>query len=117
MKNCNANIYSANSNLDKEIIAKKTSENLTSIFLMGSYLCYFDLSKSHFIEIDKIIVSLRNFNKKCLKNKGNESKILKGIITDFFNRYKHTFDYVRLYLSDDAIETINDLSKSHSYFM
>ena len=117
LKNCNVNVYSANSNLDKEIIMKKISENLTSIFLMGSYLCYFDLSKSHFVEIDKIIVCLRNFNKKCLKNKGAESKIIKGIITDFFNRYKHTFEYVKLNLSEEAIETINDLSKSHSYFM
>lgn len=117
LNNCSPNVYSVNSNLDKEIITQKISENLTCIYLIGSYLLYFDLSKSHFVEIDKIVVCIRNFNKKCLKNKGAESKILKGIITDFFNRYKHTFEYVRMNLSEEAIETINDLSKSHSYFM
>lgn len=117
LKNCSPSVYSANSNLDKETISQKTSENLTCIFVIGSFLNIFDLSKSHFVEIDKIVICLRNFNKKCLKNKGADSKILQGIITDFFNRYKHTFDYVRLNLSDEAVETINDLSKSHSYFM
>jgi len=117
LKATNANIYSANSNLKKEDITIKTSENLSLIFSLGSYLKFFDMSNGHLKEIDKIISSFKTFNSKILKNKGVESKLIKNIITDFFNRYKHTFSYIKLSLSPESIEAILDLSKSHSYFM
>ncbi len=117
LKTSNADVYSANSNMNKEERDLKTSENLTVIFTLGTYLKFFDMSTSHLNEIDKIITAFRNFNSKILKNRGIESKLIKNIITDFFNRYKNTFEFTRLSFSQETIEAILDLSKNHSYYM
>jgi len=117
LKSAAANLYSANSNLSKEESAVKVSENLTAIFALGAFLRFFDISTAHLNEIDKIVIAFKTFNSKILKNKGVESKLIKSLITQFFNRYKNTFEYIKFTLSPEAIEGIIDLSKSHSYFM
>jgi len=117
LKSANSNLYSANSNLSKEESSVKISENLTAIFALGAYLRFFDISSGHLKDIDSIASCFKAFNSKILKNKGVESKLIKNIITDFFNRYKNTFEFIKLSLSPEAIEAISDLSKSHSYFM
>ena len=113
------NLYSLNANVGKEDgnYTNKISENLTVIFALGSYLKFFDMSSNHLKEIEKIILVYKFFNSKILKNKGSESKLIKNNMTDFYNRYKHSFEFIRLSLSQDAIEAITDLSKTQSYFM
>lgn len=118
LKNTNAIIYSPNADpANKDINSQKTSENLTAIFSLGTFLRFFDLSNLHLKEIEKIIIVFKAFNSRTLKNRGVESKLIKNLITELYNRYKHTFEFIKLSLSQEAIEAIIDLSKSHSYFM
>jgi hypothetical protein len=66
---------------------------------------------------ERIIMQMNSFNSKLFKNKGNESNVIKKCISRFYNRYTYTYSFVKKQLSDECIYAIENLSKSHSYFL
>jgi hypothetical protein len=88
---------------------------LSVIFILGTYLKSFDLEIPE--NIQNLIISLKEFNSKVFKNRGAESKLIKSLMADFFNKYKYTFNYAKRNMSEKCCDAIQELSRTKSYFL
>jgi len=85
------------------------------IFALGTFLQLFELNVGE--DINKIILFFKDINKRIFKNKGTESKLLKTYITEFLKKRDYTYSFIQKYLTEECHYAIQDLSKSHSYFL
>ena len=91
------------------------SSSMSYIFSLGAFLQLFELNVND--DIQKIILYFKETNQKIYKNKGTESKLLKNFVTEFLKKRDYTYTYIQKFLTDECHLAIQDLSKSHAYFL
>jgi hypothetical protein len=119
LKNSNTNSNTNNStnnnliNIDYKF--HSITDPLSIIFVLGTYLKSFDLLVPE--SVQDIIIAFKQSNLKVFKNRGNESKLIKKLIGEYFNRYKYTFNYAKKTMKEECVRAIEDLSRGQSYYM
>jgi hypothetical protein len=84
------------------------------IYMLSMMLKNYEIFLKKYTE--KVILELNDINARVLKNKGNESKLIKKSISLFYNRYSYTYSFVKKQLSEKCVYAIENLSKAHSYY-
>jgi len=64
-----------------------------------------------------LIVFLKDVNNKKFKNKGAQSKLIKSLIADFYNKYKYTYEFARRRMTPECNDAIVSLSRTKSYYL
>jgi ribosomal protein S7 len=88
---------------------------ISVIFILSSYLKKFSLELP--VHIQDIIVYFNELNKKVFKNRGTESKLIKSIIQEFFDKYKYTYAFAKKFMSEDCVTAVENLSRTSSYYL